>query len=242
MFKEELIIIRHARSEYNLRTTEDLDSSLTEFGQLQARKVGEFLRDHVDLRGMFAYTSPFLRCLQTMHGILKPLEELDKYEFERRGLAGLFSCRIMPELREYVNHSNKEVAVVNRSEEYSAHVHTTSHKPFFGGYEWSCFPEAGQTFKPEQNEEFLVRMHRAYELLPGKSVVVTHGLPAQLLIAIARNPTTNEVPIWDYSIGNASITYIKRGRTIWYSRDLYFETDNDPYRFDTNYEKQAVNG
>ena len=68
MFKDELILIRHARSKYNVRQSNDLDSPITEFGHKQAKTVASFIKKHmgVDPEHFTFYTSPFLRCLQTM--------------------------------------------------------------------------------------------------------------------------------------------------------------------------------
>lgn len=77
--KEELIIIRHGRSQHNMGESDDLDCGLTDFGLHQARNVGKFLQ-HEFFSGKFQIahwsivTSPFLRCLQTTQEICKGLQ------------------------------------------------------------------------------------------------------------------------------------------------------------------------
>lgn len=197
MIKNELIIIRHARSKYNLRDSDDLDDGISEFGEKQAKNVGDFVHSSLDLTEHKFYTSPFLRCLQTADFIASPSE---------------ISPIVMPQLREYLNHSGRGVHVPNRKE-------------IFSKMNWNVYPDIGETYAEEFNETFLHRMHEAYMLLPEKSVVVTHGLPALALLHVATETRTNSVPVWDHSIDNCSITIIRRGRVIWRGRNLYHEHD-----------------
>lgn len=202
MFKEELIIIRHARSKHNVRLTDSIDEDITEFGERQARNVGRFLREELQLdchaEGWSYFTSPFLRCLQTSR-ILQHWMTGVKFE-------------IMHELREYLNHTGRQCFVPSRAKEFIE-------------FDWSWYAEEGTTYYDEFNENYLHRMCDAYNKLPQKSLVVTHGLPAFTLMHIAKG-NVDSVPIWDHSIDNCSITYIKRGRVIWHGRNLYHEFEN----------------
>jgi broad specificity phosphatase PhoE len=198
MFKEELIIIRHARSRHNIRLSEDVDDGLSEFGERQARNVGVFFAEEVDLTGFEFFTSPFLRCLQTSEIISS-----------RCGMNPI----VMPQLREYLNHGGRAAEVINR-------------KGMFPRMDWSIFPDEGEVYEEEFNETFLHRMHEAYHLLPEKSVVCTHGLPALVLLHVASS-NTRSVPVWDHSIDNASMTIIRKGRVIWHGRNLYHEHEYD---------------
>jgi broad specificity phosphatase PhoE len=198
MFKDELIIIRHARSRHNIRHSEDLDDSISEFGERQARNVGCFFAEEVDLTGFQFYTSPLLRCLQTSEAISS-----------RCGMEPI----VMPQLREYLNHSGRAVEVINR-------------KGIFPRMNWGVFPDEGEIYDEEFNEVFLHRMHEAHALLPNKSIVCTHGLPALVLLHVASS-NTHSVPVWDHSIDNCSITIIRKGRVIWHGRNLYHEHEYD---------------
>jgi hypothetical protein len=62
---------------------------------------------------------------------------------------------------------------------------------------------------------------------PKKLVVVTHGLPAFVLRYIDSD-NVSHLPLWDYSLDNASITWIKRGRVVWHGRNIYHEIDSNP--------------
>lgn len=199
MFKEELIIIRHARSKHNVRKSENLDDFLSEFGEKQAKNVGTYFQHEVDLSGYNFYTSPFLRCLQTAREISS-----------RTGHAPI----VEPGLREYLNHTGREAWVPNR-------------QSLFPEMDWRLYPADGETYDQEFNETFLIRMHDIYNRLGNKSIVVTHGLPALTLLHIASDPGIHSVPVWDHSIDNCSISIIRRGRVIWHGRNLYHEFDYD---------------
>ena len=205
-FKEDLFIIRHARSEANIGKTDDLNSGLSDWGKVQAKTVGRFLATELDLTQHSWYVSPFLRCLQTAYDI---------WEAHRAIREHYLSIQVMPQLREYLNHSGPDGVHVDRKKEPH------------GMFNWSYFPEKGEHYHPEFNEHFLHRMHEAYSLLPNKSVVITHGLPA---ITLARIATDNirDVPMWDYSLDNASVTWIRRGRTIWWGKNMYHEIESWP--------------
>lgn len=215
MFKDELIIIRHARSYHNIRESDDLNCDITPFGRRQAEIVGKFLANHMCLEGFSFFTSPFLRCLRTASQIKfailwQTLEEEAQPHFQ-----------IHDGLREYINHSGREVVIPKGDYEDA---------DFRSRYNWpDDYPVVGRCYKEEFNEELLNRMHSTFHSLPQKSLVVTHGLPALMLAKIATNPALNTVPVWDHSIDNCSITYIVRGRVVWWGRNLYWEVDSDPF-------------
>ena len=206
MFKKDLIIIRHARSKFNLRSSDHLDDSLSEFGERQARNNGEFFKEAMDVTGHTCYTSPFLRCLQTT-ALMNASVKLQPI--------------VLPELREYLNHSSgRSVHVPNRQNEYCQ-------------FNWNRYPDAGEEYKEEFNETFLQRMHDAYHQLDDSSIVVTHGLPALVLLHVASENTTS-VPVWDHSIDNCSISVIRKGRVVWRGRNLFHEQDYDSKLYRTD--------
>lgn len=206
MFKEELIIIRHARSKYNTRETDNLDDYITPWGHRQAKGVGEFMAKHMNLNIGYGpndfrcFTSPFVRCLQTAKYIAKSLDchfAIDKA------------------WREYLNHSRRDVHVERRDNWGSE-------------FQWGYYPREGVLFKDEFNEEFIERITGGFDRLPQKSIVVTHGLPALLLLKVATG-VRDSIPIWDYSIDNCSITHIVKGRVVWHGRNIFHECDFDPF-------------
>ena len=204
-FKEELIVIRHARSAHNVRDEEGLNAGITDWGQRQSENVANFLKAQFDLSGFCFITSPFLRCLLTALPIQNTLNGALPSDHARFGA----QFEVWPEMAEYLNHSGKE-CWVERNDEF----------PF----DWSRFPESKMLYE-EYNEIFLNRVHDGFTLLPEKSLVVTHGLPSLTLIEIAKG--NYHMPVWDYSVANCSITYIKRGRVVWHGRNLYHERDYD---------------
>ena len=190
-FKEELIIIRHARSQHNAGVSENLDSEITRFGGFQAEALAEFM-SKMQLCYFEFQTSPFLRCLQTATPIAKRLNVKFKVNIA---------------WHEYLNHSKGPVTIPNRSETFKEH------------FNWSNLCFDNYTFDDEFNEDFIERIHSGYLKLPEKSVVVTHGLPAFMLLKIATG-NLQSVPIWDYSLDNCSITKIVAGRVIWQGRGI----------------------
>lgn len=62
---EELILVRHGQSEYNIKLTNELDSQLTAVGIQQAHETGRYIKANFDLSEFIAITSPYKRCLQT---------------------------------------------------------------------------------------------------------------------------------------------------------------------------------
>jgi len=200
----ELIIIRHGRSLQNIRESDDVDAPLSPHGEHQVRNIGKFLRDQFDLTWFDFYTSPFFRCLQTADSI---------HHYERNYYKKFI---VMPELREYLNHWGKEAVIPNRHDK-------------FPDFDWEHSMEE-ITFNLELNEEFMNRMYKAYHGLFSRSVIVTHGLPALALIHIAVH-NCSYIPIWDHSISNAGITWIKDGRIIWRNRTLYDEFGYKPENY-----------
>lgn len=204
---KELLIIRHARSQHNVRETEHLNAALTLWGCQQARFVARYMRKHMDLKYFQFFTSPFERCLQTSVAIARELG---------------VRFQVNQAWREYVNHSRQSVKIHRGRDD--AHFY------------WSDFPEE-VTYHDEFNEEFLYRIQQGCDSLPDKSVVVTHGLPALMLIHVATG-RRNAVPIWDHSIDNASMSYIIDGQVRWHGRNLPCECDlYDPYDITQNFDR-----
>ncbi len=193
MFKDELIVIRHARSLHNANKTENLNSDLTPWGENQADHVGKFLSEKINFNGFKFFTSPFKRCLETSFLINRHIKQ---------------KFIVDPIWREYLNHSRQSV--------------TITPDLFHGGeFNWDGYQEC-VTFDEEFNETFINRIQNGFDKLPEKSLVVTHGLPALQLIHVATG-RSQSVPIWDYSLDNCSITYIVKGRVVWHGRNVHAE-------------------
>jgi broad specificity phosphatase PhoE len=205
---DKLVIIRHARSEANIRASNDPDATLTEFGFRQARKLGTFLANHCDMRDFCLFTSPWLRCLLTA-------EEIQKRVCSRHNLCNF---EVVPEAREYINHGWNEVELL-------------LHRNEFKSMRWDMFShhtKEKMIFKSEFNEELISRIRKLSNVMPERSLVVTHGLPALVLLhVVAYN--ANYIPLYDYSIDNASITLIDNGRVVWHGRSLHSEVESDEF-------------
>lgn len=196
MKNKSLIIIRHGRSQYNVKSTNDLDSDLTEFGERQATIVGQFLRSKFGSSTNFkVHTSPFLRCFRTAKCMNFPWPISDW------------------RLREYVNLGLGNVEVFPKYEMFDNQIDIGN----------SCAQK--YIFEPESNEVFFNRIQSFYNDLNDMNslpVIVTHGLPALQLAHIA---TSDEfyVPCWNYGVNNCSITWIDNGVLKWRARNLHYE-------------------
>lgn len=224
-----LVIIRHGRSRYNIGETKDLDSSLTDWGIQQSRCAGKLLYEKILKEDFVEYstlstllgnshhgswedwtfhTSPFFRCLETASLVRESIFSLHK----GFSINPSVDWYVEPLLREYMNHDHADEIEISSSR-------SSLYKENFvwSGMKFPC------VFHKEVNEVFLERMIKLYKnLAGGNHVVVTHGLPAFLLSKIATS-YVHHVPIFDYSIDNGSITYIKDGRTIYHGRNAYCE-------------------
>jgi len=229
--KESLICIRHGRSEHNVGVTKDLDSPLTKFGIEQAKVVGRFwatqYRKAVEpfcwIQDYGLFTSPFLRCLQTSKHIIEAFYEETDIALE---------VRVEPRLSESLYPSNPRVVVPFREAEFPRGKFHAVNKDL-PGFDWFGVGFRNQHilkvardhelyFDPETNEQYLARLHEIYDDLPQKSVVISHGLPVATL-AMEAERRLNGMPLWDYSINNCSLTWIKNGRRKWWARNLHHE-------------------
>lgn len=211
---KELLIIRHARSLQNIGETTHLDEGLTDFGKSQADTVGRFIgngqldfkSDKFDVSDAVMFVSPFLRTLQTAIQI--------KHRFPD------MKAIIAPEIGEYVNHYMQE------------EIYVPARDKVFPEFDWSLYK--GETYNRVDgdwsagcmDEWHIDRLRQFHAKLPENKpiIVVSHGLPALTLFHC--HFQTKTVPVWDFSISNASLTWVKGDRVIWRSRVLYFETDN----------------
>lgn len=210
--KDDLIVVRHARSEWNIGASKNMDSSITDFGIDQAKIVGKYIAnggpqcEHSggrlwDIESFTFYVSPFLRCLMTMDYII--------------GAAGL-NVRpvVLPQLGEFLFPDwvlkNGPVVIPLREEDY----------PHF---DWTIY-NSPKTYSSEISDIFLQRMQHVYDTLHTKSFVVTHGFPVMALAKEAME-RQDSVPMWDYSISNCSLTWIRKGRKKWWGRILHHEVE-----------------
>lgn len=211
---KEIIIIRHGRSKYNVGDSEDLDSGLTDFGHVQTENTAKFIAEGGLSYGGFSFNdeygsvfvSPFLRTLQTAKYLKDYIPALKVFVDIGVG--------------EYVNHTTYDTLLIK------------SRQAEFPDFLWDGFKSENCFLLGHDDAWFLDKIHRFYNRLPDKSIVVSHGLPCMTLVEIATKGPINHIPLWDFSIGNSSITWIKNNRAIWLGRDLFHEID-DVSKFNT---------
>lgn len=188
---KEIILIRHAESRWNAHETEDLDSALTFKGVSQAQDLARFISKNIDCRGLVGFTSPFDRCLLTS----LPLRR-------RTGIRFL----VKSELSELSEAFPDQGVFVNcRKDKYL-------------DIEWSNY--SNTTFRKESSSDFISRLYKFLEYIPDRSLIITHGSVVQTMIEILLGVKVNQVPAWDNSIGNASITYIRDGTVVWLAKTV----------------------
>lgn len=82
--QRELFILRHAKSDWTEAGQKDLDRPLARRGEKDARKMGEWMREHYLYPGL-VLSSPALRARQTITAISEILEiPSDKLHFDQR--------------------------------------------------------------------------------------------------------------------------------------------------------------
>lgn len=197
---KEIMIVRHARSLFNVGDTKHLDAGLTDYGHKQAIMAGEFLKeefgtDHWDI----IITSPFDRCLKTSKGLGDNLE-----------------CKISVDARlgektiDY--HDLKSLVVPKRDD-------------IFPEVDWSNYKDTD--FAHERMDAYLGRLQSIWNFVSESDhehvILVTHGSPAASFIDMHVNNNYNSIPLWDHSVNNCSMTWIKGKNMIWRTRELFWE-------------------
>ena len=203
------ILMRHARSKHNVQETTDLDSEITSFGRKQCMVVGNFARtsDEINLDGYTFVVSPFYRTLLTLDLFLKAAE-IENPE-----------VIVNPIVGENLNtgvKENENVRVIDRSKT-------------FKDWNWDLYHEAcddgSYRQKPETHEQLLERMKDACGSFKGKTFVVSHAYPVIVMSSVLEG-NHDDVPVWDYSINNCSLTWIENGKRKWYGRNLHHELED----------------
>ena len=185
-----LILIRHGESEYNLRLSRSLDSSLSKFGEQQVLQTAINI-NHMKGPTQFAgHTSPYRRTLETaaiiqsQTGIpfkvmLGPREVMTIYDY----------CKIG-------NHSKD-----------------------FPQFDWSNFTTDPEIeFQHEKDEEYLDRVegYIQNELEEPGTIVVSHGMTVVTMMELAMG--IRRVPSSYFYVDNASITHVVDGRLVCYNQ------------------------
>lgn len=188
---KDVVLVRHAESEWNAEESESLDSRLTFKGVSQAQAVARFLKNNVDCRGLVGYTSPFDRCIMTS----LPIRHQTGIRFF-----------IRPDISELSDSFPDEgVTVPCRKDNYL-------------DMEWGNYYST--TFHREPSSQFIGRLRSFLVSLPDKALVVTHGSIVQTLIPMLLGVNVRNTPAWDNSIGNASVTHIKCGTVIYMAKNV----------------------
>lgn len=189
----ELIVVRHGESRYNVQLTMDLDSTLTEEGERQVRMAGKYLREtfpHIE--HFVGRTSPYIRCLMTSRIIR-----------EETGMEFWVESGPREVMTPYV-----ECSVPSRRE-------------MFPEFIWTSYPSTGITFKNETEEDFTERMKTYMHFLQihNKVLVVSHGTPSTAIVQMAVGQY-DRIPLHDF-VDNASISYVREGKLAIYNHVAY---------------------
>lgn len=212
----EALIIRHANSLHNQGLSKGLDSSVSKHpGCTQIQRLGRWLQQNFDLSDFKGLTSPYLRTLQTSCGISKHTG----LEFKVHG-----------GLREYHIEKNHDDL---REGGHSLPKREDEFKDCKIVWPKSYWPDDSNFYANETLDEFFERCQLFLDSLNqhGKYVFVSHGSPCRTLhhilcghdLECVRSRYSGEEGHFTCSIKNASLTWIKDGEEVWFSRDVYNE-------------------
>lgn len=150
---QELMLIRHAQTLFNIRQSNDLDSDLTDVGEQQTVMLGDHLKTF-DFSEYVGLVSPALRTLKTARRI-----------HETTGLP----FAIHPLAYEYCAPWRDMSGVVR---EYKAIIPCREKE--FPEFDWSLCPK-NTIFNQEPLSAFMQRMKGLASSLSKKTVIVSHG-------------------------------------------------------------------
>jgi len=183
-----LVLVRHAESLHNAGLDDDIDTSLTDEGLLQAQKVARKIRELVpDIREYTGFVSPFFRCLRTAVIIWRFID---------------IPIKVFPALH--------ETPVYFPSEGYKL----KSHEREFPNFDWEWNREyftSGYYHLPS-DLDIVKRMGNVLGELPEKSFVISHGTPIQIMGMLELGIKMKAIPVWDGVIKNCSLTQIVDNR------------------------------
>lgn len=188
----ELILVRHAESEYNARITQNLDSQLTEAGKIQAKAVAKFLAESIPPAKLATFqgkVSPYLRCLQTARQIHRATG-----------------------IKFMIDPGPREVMIFYES------FSMTSHRGRFKEFIW---PDVSNWQFPNEDEEGFRGRMREYQssLGPGNFLIVSHGSPVGTLADYEQGKF--DEPFSHKVIKNASVTWLVDGNPIMFNHLAY---------------------
>ena len=191
---KDILIIRHAESLNNIRSTDHLDSDLSNHGEYQAHITSDYIKSF-DLSGYVGLTSPMLRCLKTA-----------RYIQRKTGL----KFKICTELC--------EVSWVFPEDGLSIRVMAD----MFSDMDWSGLTQEETLHLPKETDaSFVQKLSGFLNQLSAKSVIVTHGTCVMTLIELSLGAKVAKVPEWDGSIKNASLSMVTDGTLQYLSKVVY---------------------
>lgn len=152
----EVLIVRHAESYYNVKLTKDLNSELTRNGLVQAALTGEYLKTTFpDLPEWECVVSPFKRTLQTAAII----QEITKVKF-------IVDFR----LHEYSIRYGRFTVPALRDK--------------FLDFDWSRHNETEFVIDEGSNELFMVRIRDYLSGLFGRHFLLSHCTPCRTMVKL----------------------------------------------------------
>jgi len=186
----ELILIRHGKSEYNARMTTSLDSALATEGIEQINRTGAGLAFLPHIDRFVGHVSPYLRTLQTA-AIIKKHTGVN------------FKVTLGP----------REIMT------FYEHCKIGDHLEHFTDFDWTEMPDIkdGIDVYNEDKETYLDRMERYVreEATDDQLIVVSHGIPVvtmmEMSMGIRRSPSNY------FYVSNGSITHVSDSRLVRYN-------------------------
>jgi len=197
----ELLLIRHAESQYNAKETDHLDSALTKLGRKQTIDVSAFLkRKFDDIQEWDGLVSPFLRTLQTAKTIYEHTDLKFKVDWRIHEYGGDYACMT-------------SFDIPNRKDKFPEFFEDTEVNS------WKMIAEV--------KSDFFDRILKFVEWLQeynGRYVIVSHAIPIYTMIYILKG--IYRMPKWDRRILNTSVTWIWNNEIRYFAR--YVNSGKDP--------------
>ena len=209
----DLLIIRHAESEYNVGASQDLNSQLTSDGHSQGMITADWIDRNVkDISEFIPMTSPYRRTIQTSLYFDEVVEDLQQFQVEYN-------------LREF--HVNKDHPQLKDGGMFVRFDYNIALD-----FEWPEPLAMGKIFPNEDIEAFFVRVQSFLDSLDqnGKYLFISHGATCRTIHALATGGDLDELrdryskPITDeknLSIQNCSVTSVRNGKEEWFSKVAY---------------------
>jgi broad specificity phosphatase PhoE len=200
-----VVIVRHGESHYNLGTTQNLDSQLTETGMKQSCITIDWLLKNIDLFDYKAMTSPYLRCLQTSSVLAE-----------------------MSDIPVVVNDNLRELHLsLKKADIIGGGLNIPNRAVSFPNLLWNEWKVDFKFFSNEKVPQFVDRMASFVGTLSGNIIMVTHAVAHRTISDLLTGKSPEELKerwkdskifLEDTAIHNCGITMVVNGELLGFNK------------------------